>query len=90
MEHGGAQGVPQVALDNLRRVASAGIRIAMGTDAGNIGTLHGPSVFREMDLMAQAGLTPLQILRAATSDGAAAMNMSGDIGEIARGGLPIW
>jgi imidazolonepropionase-like amidohydrolase len=87
MEHGGAQGVPQAALDNLRRVASAGIRIVMGTDAGNIGTLHGPSVFREMDLMAQAGLMPLQILRAATSDGAAAMNMSGEIGEVAPGRL---
>jgi imidazolonepropionase-like amidohydrolase len=87
IEHGGAPGVPQVALDNLRRVANAGIRIAMGTDAGNIGTLHGPSVFREMDLMAQAGLTPLQVLRAATSDGAAAMSMSGDIGEIAAGRL---
>jgi len=84
---GGAGGVPQVALDNLRRVSDAGIRVVMGTDAGNIGTLHGPSVFREMQLMARAGLTPLQILRAATSDGAAAMNLSGELGMIAPGRL---
>jgi imidazolonepropionase-like amidohydrolase len=85
MERGSAPGVPRVALDNLRRVARAGIRVVMGTDAGNIGTLHGPSVFREMDLMAQAGLTPLQVLRSATSDGARAMNMPNDLGQIAPG-----
>ena len=37
--------------------------------------------------MARAGLTPLQILRAATSDGAAAMNLSGELGMIAPGRL---
>src|SRR5262249_22442010 len=31
-------------LDNLRKVWDAGIPVAMGTDAGNVGTLHGPSV----------------------------------------------
>jgi len=87
MEHGAATGVPQVALDNVRRVAAAGIRVVMGTDAGNIGTLHGPSVFREMELMTRAGLTPLQVLRAATTDGAAAMNMQDRIGAIVPGAL---
>ena len=56
----------------------------MGTDAGNIGTLHGPSVFREMALMHAAGLTPLQILRSATTNGAPAMGRS-DLGAIAPG-----
>jgi imidazolonepropionase-like amidohydrolase len=83
----GASGVPHIALDNLQRVSNAGIRVVMGTDAGNIGTLHGPSVFREMELMARAGLTPLQILRAATTHGAAAMNLPDDIGAIAPGRL---
>src|SRR5438132_9440616 len=62
-----------IALANLRKVWDAGIPVAMGTDAGNIGTLHGPSVFREMQIMTQAGLTPLQVLRSATSNGAKAM-----------------
>ena len=76
-----------VDLDNLRKVRDAGIAVVMGTDAGNIGTLHGPSVFREMELMAQAGLTPLEVLRAATVNGARAMGMERQIGTLARGRL---
>jgi hypothetical protein len=87
MEHDGMSGVPQVALDNLERVAQAGIRIAMGTDAGNIGTLHGPSVFREMALMVRAGMSRLEVLRAATFHGAAAMNLPNDLGAIESGRL---
>src|SRR5439155_17178787 len=44
--------------------------IAAGTDAGNIGTIHGPAIFREFQLMKEAGLTPLQILRCTTSNAA--------------------
>ena len=58
----------------------------MGTDAGNIGVLHGPSVFREMRLMRDAGLTPAQILRTATTNGAKAMHRD-DLGAIAQGKL---
>ena len=56
---------PAVAMANLRKLEEAGIPVVMGTDAGNIGTLHGPSIFREMRMMAEAGLTPLQVLRSA-------------------------
>jgi imidazolonepropionase-like amidohydrolase len=72
---------------NLRTVWNAGIPVAMGTDAGNPGTLHGPGVFREMALMAEAGLTPLQVLRSATVNGARAMRMEADLGRIAPGRL---
>ena len=77
---------PTVAQKNLKVLWDAGIPIVMGTDAGNIGTLHGPSVFREMALMRDAGLTPLQILRSATTNGAKAMGRS-DLGAITRGKL---
>src|SRR5258708_1661676 len=76
-----------IALQNLRRIWDAGIPIVMGTDAGNIGTLHVPSVFREMEIMTQAGLTPLQVLRSATSNGAKAMGMEREIGTLAPGKL---
>ncbi len=76
-----------IELRNLRTVWDAGIPVVMGTDAGNIGTLHGPSVFRELGLMVQAGLTPLQALRAATVNGAKAMGLERDLGTLAPGKL---
>jgi imidazolonepropionase-like amidohydrolase len=76
-----------VILQNLKKVWDAGITVAMGTDAGNIGTLHGPAVFREMELMVQAGLTPLQVLRSATVNGARMMGLQRDGGTIAAGRL---
>jgi len=75
------------ALANLRAVWDAGITVVMGTDAGNIGTLHGPSVFREMEIMTKAGLTPLQVLRSATVNGAKAMGTDRQLGVIAAGRL---
>ena len=44
--------------------------LAAGTDAGNIGTIHGPALFREFQLMKQAGLTNMQILQCATANAA--------------------
>lgn len=73
------------AMKNLRKVWDAGIPVAMGTDAGNIGTLHGASVFREMALMQQAGLTPLEVLRSATVYGARAARHESDVGIIDTG-----
>ena len=56
------------------------------TDAGNIDTVHGPSVFREMELMQREGLSPLQVLKSATVNGAATMALS-DLGTVAPGKL---
>jgi imidazolonepropionase-like amidohydrolase len=62
--------VGRVAAANLKRLAEAGVTIAAGTDAGNIGTLHGPSLFRELRLMVEAGMSPSAVLVAATRNGA--------------------
>jgi imidazolonepropionase-like amidohydrolase len=59
-----------IALKNLKTLEDAGIPIAAGTDAGNIGTIHGPALFREFQLMKEAGLTPMQILQCATVNAA--------------------
>ncbi|HLX22594.1 MAG TPA: amidohydrolase family protein [Usitatibacter sp.] len=74
-----------IELANLRRVWNEGIPVAMGTDAGNVGTLHGPSIFREMDYMTRAGLTPYQVLRSATYHGAMAMRLESDVGALNKG-----
>ncbi|HKP93378.1 MAG TPA: amidohydrolase family protein, partial [Chthoniobacterales bacterium] len=67
-----------VALKNLKTLEDAGVTIATGTDAGNIGTIHGPAIFREFQLMKQAGLTPMQILQCTTAN--AAKTFGGETG----------
>jgi imidazolonepropionase-like amidohydrolase len=57
-------------LPNLKKLEDAGVTIAAGTDAGNIGTIHGPALFREFQLMKEAGLSPMQILQCATMNAA--------------------
>ena len=59
-----------VALKNLKTLEDNGVTIAAGTDAGNIGTIHGPALFREFQLMKEAGLTPMQILQCTTANAA--------------------
>jgi len=59
-----------IALKNLKTLEDAGVTIAAGTDAGNIGTIHGPALFREFQLMKEAGLPPMQILQCATANAA--------------------
>lgn len=75
----------RMALRNLKKLEEAGVRIAAGTDAGNIGTIHGPAIFREFALMAEAGLTPMQILAAATNTAAKAFGPDAKIGSIEPG-----
>jgi len=60
----------EAALPNLKKLEDAGVTIAAGTDAGNIGTIHGPALFREFQLMKEAGLTNMQILQCATANAA--------------------
>ena len=69
---------------NLKSLAAAGIPIAMGTDAGNPLTLHGPSVYAEMESMQRAGLTPMQVLVASTRGGSRAMGREKEIGTIEK------
>lgn len=64
------RGARQVQIENLRRLHAAGITVAAGTDAGNIGTLPGPSMHRELELLAEAGLSPSEIIVAATRNAA--------------------
>lgn len=70
---------------NLLALHRAGVPVVAGTDAGNPLTLHGPSIFPELEAMQAAGLSPLEVLTAATRDAARAMGRGEDLGLIAPG-----
>jgi imidazolonepropionase-like amidohydrolase len=76
-----------VMLANLKRMQEAGAIVAAGTDAGNIGTLHGPSLHRELEFMAEAGLTPMQIIVDATRNAARVFSSNPETGTIESGKL---
>lgn len=66
------------ALRNLKKVSDAGIRVMMGTDSGaSANRFEGYFEHLEMDMMADAGMTPIQILRSATGEAARGMKMTG-------------
>jgi imidazolonepropionase-like amidohydrolase len=70
---------------NVKTLLAAGVPIVLGTDAGNPLTLHGPSVFVEMEAMAAAGMTPTQVLVASTRDAARALGRDKELGAVAVG-----
>lgn len=74
-----------VASRNLKRLADAGIPIAMGTDTGPTGRFQGYFELMELELMVKAGLTPRQALSAATRDAARCMKVDGQLGTLERG-----
>jgi hypothetical protein len=75
----------QFALQNVKAFHDAGILVALGTDAGMPGTLHGFSTLHEMELMVQAGLTPVEALMVGTANSARAMGVLDDRGTIEVG-----
>jgi len=68
----------------VRRLSSAGVPILAGSDAPNPGTAHGASLHRELQLLVDAGLSPLEALKAATSTPAARFGLT-DRGAVRAG-----
>lgn len=77
-----ARTVGPLMVDALRRAHEGGVRIAFGTDSAV--SKHGENA-REFALMAKAGLTPLDTIRAATVWGATHIGLEGEVGSIAAG-----
>lgn len=75
----------QIRATNLKLLFDAGITIAVATDAGNPGTLHGISIYPEMNAMQEAGVPPLDIITMATKNGALAMDRLDDLGTLEKG-----
>jgi imidazolonepropionase-like amidohydrolase len=66
----------------VRRAIEAGVKIAMGTDSGV--TPHGQNL-RELQLMVDAGMTPLGAMLATTRNAAELVGVEGDLGSFDRG-----
>jgi imidazolonepropionase-like amidohydrolase len=64
---------------------AAGVRLALGTDAGMICVFHGLAVHRELELLVRAGLMPHEALRAATAVAAAKIGVDGRLGTVEAG-----
>jgi imidazolonepropionase-like amidohydrolase len=68
--------------DSFRRAAAAGVKIAMGTDAGVLP--HGENLL-ELDLMATGGMSPADVLVATTRTAAELMGLESELGTIEPG-----
>jgi imidazolonepropionase-like amidohydrolase len=97
VRNGLAQGIPGWVVDKAEREAakqresfaaavSSGMRIAAGTDAGTPFNGHG-ELSRELALMVQHGLSPMQALVAATRNAAENLDMAHEIGTLEVGKL---
>ncbi|WP_214106241.1 amidohydrolase family protein [Acrocarpospora catenulata] len=82
----GAQ-VAEIHQASLWLAHQAGVKIAFGTDAaGPYHLIGGPGVLRaEFELMAGAGMTPLEVFQAATSVSAEALGLEAEIGAVEPG-----
>lgn len=54
-------------LESVRRLHAGGVRLLVGTDAGNWGIFQGYSVHRELVHLVEAGLSPWEALAAAST-----------------------
>lgn len=76
----------EIAKQNLKKVFDAGILVAMGTDSGAMPLrAQGFSEHLELQLMTEAGLTPLQALTVATKNSAKALKIDKDFGTLEAG-----
>ena len=74
---------------SVRTLHEAGVPIVLGSDSGNwpvfLSEFHGPTTIRELELLVEAGLTPLEALTAATETPARMLGLQAEIGTIEVG-----
>lgn len=75
----------RIAMANVKRLHDYGIPLAVGVDPGNFGLLHGASVHRELELLAEAGIPAADIIVAATRNAARIAGKDGEVGTLEPG-----
>lgn len=78
-------GFLKLAQQNLKRLADAGVKYGFGTDSGPPARFAGYFEHMEMELMVQAGLTPMQVIQAATKNNAEFLGQSDNLGTLQVG-----
>ena len=75
----------ETAKKNLKKLADAGVKFGFGTDTGPPARFPGYFEHLEMEFMADAGLTPAQIIGAATKSSSEFLGVNKDLGTLERG-----
>jgi imidazolonepropionase-like amidohydrolase len=75
----------KTAQENLKRLADAGVRIGYGTDTGVLTRFEGFGEHWELELMVESGLTPAQVITAATKSSAEFLGQEKDLGTVETG-----
>jgi len=76
----------ETAMRNLKKLSDAGIVIVLGTDSGAQPVrTQGFSEHLELQLMVEAGLTPMQVIVAATNNGAKMLHINNKAGTLQKG-----
>jgi imidazolonepropionase-like amidohydrolase len=78
-------GFLETAKKNLKRLVDGGVKFGFGTDSGPPARFPGYFEHMEMELMVQAGLTPSQVIQAATRNAAEFLGESGNLGTLEVG-----
>jgi imidazolonepropionase-like amidohydrolase len=78
-------GFLETAKRNLKRLVDAGVKYGFGTDTGPPARFPGYFEHMEMELMVDAGLTPMQVIQAATRNAAEFLGQSMNLGTLEAG-----
>jgi imidazolonepropionase-like amidohydrolase len=78
-------GILKTAKENLKRLADAGVRIGYGTDSGVLTRFEGYGEHKELELMVEAGMTPAQVITAATRSSAEFIGQEKNLGTLEQG-----
>lgn len=73
---------------NLKKLSDGGVRIALGTDSGGAADrffIQGYSEHREMELMVQSGLKPMQVIQSFSKGAAEALGIEKEFGTLVKG-----
>jgi len=70
---------------NVKKLFDAGVLLAAGTDAPYPGVFQGEGIHHELELLVEAGMTPLEAIRIATYNAAVMMKAEDDWGSLQPG-----